>query len=71
LLADKLSIADSTGQAAFTGSFGWAGLPKEKPSKQGLLTLRRETKLRARFGETHRVIGPVAGAAREMMIYVS
>jgi hypothetical protein len=71
LLYDMMSTGGGIGQAAFTGSFGRAGVAKEKPLKQGLLTSQCETRLSARFGETQRVIGPVAGTAREMMIYVS
>ena len=43
----------------------------EKPAKRGLPMAGCEIKLRARFGETQRMSGPVAGTAREMMIYVS
>jgi hypothetical protein len=71
LLYDMMGIGSGVGQAAFTYRFGRVGLANEKPSNQGLLRSQCEASLSARFGETQRVSGPVAGVAREMMIYVS
>jgi hypothetical protein len=66
-----MTKGEGVGQAAFAGNLGRTGVAKEKPLKQRLLILRHGVRLTARFGETQRVSGPVAGIAREMMIYVS